>query len=113
MALGYIVNRSQDQRALTYLKEGASPDAWQRRPIAWASPYATTDGARNIQLAESAILGLALSGHPSAAETLRELQLRAAAGAADEVQRRLGNLATEALREHAVIANKGLAEYYR
>lgn len=113
MALGYIVNRSQHPKALTYLRESTSPDVWQRRQFAWASPYASTDGARNLQLSEVAILGLALSAQPSAAEALRDLQAQGVAAGADDVRRRLGALATDALGEHALIANKGLAEYYR
>jgi PBS lyase HEAT-like repeat len=113
LALGYVVNRSQDQKALTYLGEGTNPEVWRKRQLGWASPYASTEDARNLQLAEMAILGLALSGQPSAAETLRELQARGTASGADPVQRRLGGLATEALREHAVVATKGLGGYYR
>jgi hypothetical protein len=113
MALGYIVNRGQDPKALRYLQESARPEVWRQRKVAWTSPHGPTEDARSRQLTEVAILGLALSGHPRAAETLREVQARGAAAGASDVQRRLGTLAGDALREHAAIAARGLAEYYR
>lgn len=112
MALGYIANRSGDQKALTYLKKSTDPEAWLHQ-VAWTSPYAPTKEASALQLAEVAILGLALSGRPLANEVLRDLQAQGTAPGATSNQRRLGKLAGEALDEYALIAKEGLVEYYR
>jgi hypothetical protein len=109
MALGYLVNVSNDARALRYLQESADPGAWDRRNIQWVSPLAASPGDRNLQLAEIAVLGLALTGKPEAASTLQQLAARKDAGPSS----RVAHVAADALKEHAVIARDGLSTYYK
>ena len=33
MAMGYLINRTGNQRALNYLQESARPEAWTQRDI--------------------------------------------------------------------------------
>ena len=58
-----------------------------------------------------AILGLALSAHPSAAQTLRSLQKPAANETEKALQARLKDVITEALRAHETISKEGLASF--
>ena len=73
-SLGYIVNKSNSDRALTYLTEGIDPEVWSRRGINWSSPFHASEVGRNGQLITMSILGLGLSGNSRAAEVLRSLR---------------------------------------
>lgn len=113
MALGYLINKSKDQKAFAFLTESLNPNVWQKRGLGWTSPYQAKMEERNLQLTKMAILGLALSGTPQAADALRSLQQNPPAEIAEGDRNQLKELATEALREHAMIAEKGLINYYR
>ena len=110
MALGYLVNVSSDARALKYLQDSADPQAWDRRSVAWGSPFGQSPADRNQQLAEVAVLGLALTGKPEAAATLRQLAARKDAGPSGD---RVAQVASDALKEHEIVARDGLSAYYK
>ena len=109
-ALGYILARQANGRALSYLREGLNPESWSRR-LSWRSSAQADDVARNAQLTNMAIWGLALSGRPEAGTALEALQ---ATAASDPARFREGTaqLLTEARAAHAVIARVGLRGYY-
>ncbi|MCB2262088.1 MAG: hypothetical protein LGR52_04010 [Candidatus Thiosymbion ectosymbiont of Robbea hypermnestra] len=130
MSLGYIINRSGNQRALDYLTTRMTPPAPMDAMAAVTSLTETTDVTpQEKNLSKYAVLGLALSGNPRAAEALQSYQdqepepvesawssLRmmmgmspSGAGAGDTLRSQVG----EALRAHEEIAEQGLAEYYR
>jgi HEAT repeat protein len=111
MALGYLINQSGSQKALTYLKDSVKPGVWRERNTNWTSPYHATFDARNLQLSKMAILGLALSGHPAAAETLRSLQRPALSEVDRKFQAQVSAVVSEALSAHATISWEGLASY--
>jgi HEAT repeat protein len=73
MALGYLIHKSGNEKALDYLVDGADPESWSRRKVSWTSPYHRNDAERNRQLSTMSILGLGLSGHPRGAARLRSL----------------------------------------
>ena len=110
MALGYLVNGADDNRALQYLQQGATADGWDGRKIGWTSPYTESPAERSEQLAKVSILGLALTGKPAAADTLRQVAQR---GGNRQTSEALASSASDALREHDIIAKQGLASYYR
>jgi HEAT repeat protein len=112
MALGYLVNRTGNQRALNYLQESAKPEIWESRAITGTAPFQASTTERNIDFSKHAILGLALSGRPEAAQTLRSLQQPTGTAGAD-LQAQLGDLVSEALNEHERVSSQGLAEYDR
>jgi hypothetical protein len=112
LALGYLVNRTTSQRALTYLIESLDPNVWTARGVTWQSPYLKTDAERNLQLTIAAILGLALSGRPEAAQALRAAQADTTE-AGKRLQAQVGAVMSDALQVHAEIARLGLAEYDR
>ena len=60
-----------------------------------------------------AILGLALSGRPEAAQALRALQQPATTEPQRAFQAQVSDLVSKALEEHQRIATQGLANYYR
>jgi hypothetical protein len=108
LSLGYLVNKTGNQRALSYLKDSLQPDVWRMRQVNWVSPYHNTV-ERNLQLSKMAVIGLGLSGYPSAAEALRSLQ----APPTTEVGRRFNAVISEALSAHEAISKEGLAAYDR
>jgi HEAT repeat protein len=113
MALGYVVNKSGNRQALTYLPEGIEPDAWRARGLDWRSPWHPNERDRDLHLATMAILGLGLSGNPSAAATLRSLQRPATTEAERTIQAQVADAVAEALKANKEIAAEGLASYYR
>jgi HEAT repeat protein len=111
--LGYLVNKSGNQRALAYLKDGLDPSAWTKRGITWASPEHETATERNRELSRVAIIGLGLSGDPSAAEALRALLTAAPTAVGPGFRQQMSGVIWEALRANQRIAAEGLAGYYR
>lgn len=114
MALGYLVNRTGDGRALAYLQAGTEPQAWESRAApAGMAPFQASIAERNTDFARHAILGLALSGRPEAAETLQSLQQPATTESGRAFRAQVGDLVSEALTEHQRVSGQGLAEYDR
>jgi hypothetical protein len=113
MALGYLVNKSGDRKALDYLKASATPDAWAAKDISGIAPFQRSVSERNRDFSKYAILGLALTGSPEAAQVLRQLQVPAASPTTREFQAQVGDVISEALRENQKISEQGLMNYYR
>jgi hypothetical protein len=112
MSLGYVVNKTGNQKALDYLKASINPTTWQDKDVGQA-PFQASTTERSIDFSKHAILGLALSGHPEAEQALRSLQQAPAdteLGRAFQAQ--VDELVSEALDEHRRIAREGLDEYY-
>jgi hypothetical protein len=112
MSLGFLINRSGSREALNYLKKRVDPQSWEGSQVGRAQFQAST-AERNLDFSRYAVLGLALSGDPEAATVLRRLQDRPSTRGEQALQAQMGDTISEALREHAEIAEKGLAEYYR
>jgi hypothetical protein len=113
MALGYLINKSGSKKALTYLQDSLNPSVWTERKFKWTSSYHVNENDRNVQLSIMAIIGLGLSGHVEAGESLRSLQQPVATQEAKEFQAKVSDVINEALRAHEMIAKEGLIEYYR
>jgi hypothetical protein len=113
MALGYIINKTGNRKALSYLMSSLHPETWGARDVVGIAPFQGDTAERNTDFSKHAILGLALSGHPEAAQALRSLQQPAPTEAQRAFQAEAGDLVSEALEEHAKIAREGLASYYR
>ncbi len=110
MALGYLINKTGNETALNYLIESLNPDVWGGpREVVWTGPFQASTEARDAQLSTMAMLGLALSGRPEAAEALRTTSMQRF----EELQPGTSNLVDVALEAHQQIAEQGLAEYYR
>jgi len=112
LALGYLLNGTANERALSYLIEGLNPSVWAQRGVTWRSPFHRTDVERNLQLTATAVLGLAVSARPEAALALRAVQSDTSA-VGKQLQAQVGEVVSEALETHAQIARMGLVEYYR
>ncbi|HKZ81406.1 MAG TPA: hypothetical protein VJ124_24265 [Pyrinomonadaceae bacterium] len=111
-SLGYLLNKSGNQKALTYLQESLDPNVWTERVPSWTSPFHLNVEERNIQLSIMAIIGLGLSGHPEAEKSLRSLQEPATTLESQEFQRKTSEVVNEALRALEFIAKEGLSQYY-
>ena len=80
-------------------------------PLGRISP--ATRGSGRPVARRHAILGLALSGRPEAAQTLRSLQQPGGTDAARSFQAQIGDLVSEALNEYQKMSSQGLADYDR
>jgi HEAT repeat protein len=109
-ALGYLVNRTNNLKALDYLKAGASPETWAGKGAIGLAPFQANLIERNRDLAKHAIFGLAVSGHRDALPTLRSLL---PTGTETAFQKKLADVVTEALAVHQQVASEGLETYYR
>ena len=114
MALGYFVNKTGDNEALSYLVNCTRPTFWDGMQLQWTSPYHAQSRDRDIQLSTVAILGLALCGRSEASEALRTLRSRLATTETDrEFQKQVDGIIGEALDTCEEIAKEGLTQYYR
>ncbi len=112
MSLGYVINKTGNPQALTYLRESLDPQAWTKRGVDGLASFQASTAERNTDLSKHALLGLALSGHPKAAEALGALQQPALTKSQQAFQAQIGDLVSEALKDHRKIASQGLAGYY-
>jgi PBS lyase HEAT-like repeat-containing protein len=110
-SLGYILNQTRSRRALDYLETGLEPSQWAARLEPFHAPYQATVAERDRDFSTHALLGLALSGTPEAAEALRGLQQNG--GTPSEFAGQVRDLLADALKAHAAIAAEGLEAYYR
>ena len=113
MALGYLVNKSGNTKALDFLKASLDPDTWGERRVGWSSAYHANVADRNMQLSTMAVLGLALSGNSEAKAALLSLQRAPKTAGAKRLQAQSYDTISEALSANQIIADQGLAEYYR
>ncbi len=113
MSMGYLINKTGNEKALNYLKDCLNPQVWSARGPAGASPYAASVEERDRDLSKYAVLGLALSGHPSAAALRRSLQEPSTVASLQTFQTGVSDVVSEALSAHEKIAEAGLEEYYR
>ncbi len=142
VSMGYFINRTDNEEALTYLADSLQPEVWIERGIAEepsilpaTSPdEETTRGlesltstdedsteslealieVRNFDYSQKAILGLALSGNESALEALQSARPSPleATPSRFEAAVRENGLLEEAISAHAQIATEGLEGYY-
>ena len=111
MSLGYLVNRSKDQAALAYLLASVKPEMWTARNLRWPSPLHATSEGRNQHLSKMAVIGLALSAHPAAAQALRTLQGAPTSDAERAFQAKARGVIDNAVAAHERIARQGLTTY--
>ncbi len=116
MALGYVVNRTGNQRALKYLEEGIYPSAWEKRNLPWASSFFPSGAERNNQLVIMSVLGLGLSGRAEATKVLRLLRDPHATPEIVALKQQvpgIDNIADEALKASESIGKDGMRMYYK
>jgi len=101
MALGYLINKSGNRRALDYLITNLT------LPVRTEGIFTEQLGVTaERKLNKNAVRGLALSGNRKAAKALKSVRNSPESSAAKE-------MIDEALATNKKIADKGLAEYYR
>lgn len=113
MGLGYLVNKTGNEKALNYLKGSVIPETWESKKITGISPFQASMAERNTDLSKYAILGLALSGNPSAAETIRSLQKPMDTETKRAFQAQVSDVVSDALKTNEEISREGLTNYYR
>lgn len=113
MSLGYLINKSQNEKALAYLKSHTTPEGWQGSQLTTAEGLQASTDERSQQLSTLAVIGLALSGHPEAKTTLRSLGENVKAMGTTKFAKQMGSVVDEAMKAHETIAKDGLAAYYQ
>ncbi len=113
MALGYLINKSGNREALTFLKGCLNPHAWDESQPIWVSPFQEDHDQRNIQLSSIAILGLTLSGHPDAIAALETLKLPKEDEVDKKFQSQIRPTLDQSINDCQEIAKDGLLKYYQ
>jgi Matrixin len=113
IALGYIVNRTKDEQALTYLAKGVRTKNWTERHIKWMPLGLANEEQRNLALAKASILGLGLSGSPEAEQVLNSGQIGVAEFEEPELGATIKSAIDHALKLNRQIQRDGLTTYYR
>ena len=110
-ALGFLVNRTGNERALTYLIDGLTPRVWRERNVRGTPHWMPSHAEYDVLLSTYALFGLALSGHPRAGEALRALQQSATP---DQMGFREGldDTLTQWLDVYDLVAERGVAGMY-
>ena len=108
MALGYLVNLSGSDRALSYLSQIA--ESGSRTKFSMEAETAPGENARD--LSKYAIFGLGLSGHPKAAEHLRSLVDLKGTPTEGSVSAEVEEVIVQSLQEHDKVSRHGLRQYY-
>jgi hypothetical protein len=113
MSMGYLINRTGNEQALTYLIESADPSVWEERETNDVGPFQATVAESNQDLSKHAVLGLALAGTPDSAAALRSFQAGEGTGDEGEFRASVDSIIAEALQANTEIQAGGLIEYYR
>jgi hypothetical protein len=117
VALGYLVNLSGSQKALSYLLESTSPATWAQRNIVGlaARESARSETETAGDLSKYAIIALGLSGHPTAAAHLRSLRDQEATATAGERSFRteVKDELDQSLQFNEAISREGLLNFYK
>ncbi len=113
MSLGYLINKSQNEKALAYLTAHCTPEGWVGSNLLKAEGLQASTDERSQQLSNLAVIGLALSGHPEAQATLRSLRENAKAMGTTSYARQLTSIVDEAITACDTVAEGGLAAYYK
>ena len=113
MSLGYNLNHTGDRKCLDYLTRCADPAYWRNLELNWRAPFPQSPTERNHQLANLAVLGLALSGSPEAEQRLETLQRSCNTPQGAELRTAVGDVLDEAIAACRKIQQQGLVEYSR
>ena len=113
MSLGYLINKSQNKKALDYLKEHMTPKGWQGSKLTRAEGLQASVDERSQQLSTLAVIGLGLSGHPEAKNALKSLGENVKALGTAKFAKQMTSVVEEAMKAHESIVKKGLKAYYK
>ena len=105
MALGYAVNRGGSDRAMDYLVASMHAESWNTRNVHWLHGHSRMEDLRR-ELCTTAVIGLALTGEPLAADELNKVV------ANDTMNPRVRSVAESALVELDRIMGAGLKAYH-
>ncbi len=115
MALGYIVNKAGNRKALDFLKASIDPQSWSKRNLKWTGEFHRTNVERDKQLATMSVLGLGVSGNPEAEKALQSLRGKPKTPYLRTLKKTmpdLGIIVDEALKANRAISSEGLQNYY-
>ena len=108
IAVGYVLGQTRRAEVVNYLVRSARPESWRR--LKWASPFMRDIEDRNLQLAQSAIIALGLSGDQSAQNALLNLE-RQEADKRSTTSGILSEVIQESLKESRKVQTIGLEKY--
>jgi hypothetical protein len=111
VALGYLVNLSGSEQALSFLIESTSPDSWKQRDI---KALDATSGAWS-DLSKYAIISLGLTGNDKAAAHLKSLRDPSLVRTLEDARflTKEDDVVSDSLRLNQQISRDGLIQYYK
>ncbi len=111
VALGYLVNLSKSEKALSFLVQSTSPDTWKKSGIKGLA--ASAEARRD--LSKYAIIGLGLSGNDEAAAYLKSLRDSSQKRTTDEASflMEVDDVVSQSLQMNEQISRDGLLKYYK
>jgi hypothetical protein len=107
VSLGYLINRTGSEQALSYLIEGLTPATWRLRNVQGTPESVGSYQEYDLRLSGYALEGLALSGHPRAGEALRALRQTPAPGNSHR-----DSTIAQWLEVHELVSERGVAGMY-
>ncbi|HLF11673.1 MAG TPA: hypothetical protein VJA26_10705, partial [Gammaproteobacteria bacterium] len=113
-SLGFQINRTGSDVALSYLIDGLTPGVWRDRRVEGFVPWTDSYTESDLLLSTYALFGLAFSGHPRAGDALRALRDSPRPQQA-LFRSGLDNTLTQWFEVHSLVAERGVAgmyEYY-
>lgn len=111
-ALGFLVNRTGNERALNYLIDGLTPSVWRQRNVQGIAPWMNSYAEYDLRLSKYALFGLALSGAPRAGAALRALQQSPTPEQA-QLRSGLDDTLAQWLEVYDLVAERGVAGMYK
>ncbi|MCV2885301.1 hypothetical protein OE749_11415 [Aestuariibacter sp. AA17] len=109
-SMGYLANHTKNKRVEAYLVSALSPTYWEDKQVATTRSSFKSRQDRNDNLSKYALLGLVLSGSPSAEAHIR--QLKQGEGKKGTFRARVAPMLDGLLLEHQKINQKGYSQYY-
>jgi hypothetical protein len=110
-ALGYLVHRTGNVRALTYLIDGLKLGVWRTRNVQGIPSFVRSQSEYDRLLSGYALMALALSGDPRAGDVLKSMQTSPTPEQA-LVGKDLDNMLASWLEVHRLVAELGLQGMY-
>ncbi len=112
LSLGYLINRTNSEKALNFLMDSLDPSIWVGRGTTGISPFHNSLEESHRDLSKNAILGLALSGNPDAAAALQEFLDADLVGEMEIFREQVRDVVVESIEVNKQIEEIGLIAYY-
>lgn len=111
ISLGYLIHKTGNEKAITYLEDSLTPSKWSQRGVNNLGSRFTESETRNNDLARAAVIGLVLSGNEKTHQLLKNLK--------DKSKNKFNAIVSKEgfldlmIKESESIKSKGMSKYYK